>query len=243
MNRRDFIKKNLQAVAYISTGAVLASSNVFSAKEAHATTNASNKNNDGKIKVGILLFDEVEVLDFAGPFEVFSIPFKKDYEDKIFDVVTVSETGKLIRAKNGLLVQPHYSFENMPDVDVLIIPGGDGADKIEINNPKIIAWIKEKSKEVKIIASVCTGAFLLAEAGLLEGRKATTHWGRFDKFAQDYPSCNLVRDVKFVDEEDIITSGGISAGINMSFHLVTKLAGLDVAKRTAKLMEYDIVLD
>ncbi len=242
MNRRDFIKKNLQAVACLSTGVALANSGIFSIKEAHATQSGLNKKNDGKIKIGILLFDDVEVLDFAGPFEVFSIPFIGDYSNKIFDVITVSEDGEKIVATNGLKVIPDYSITDMPKVDVLIIPGGGDTSAI-IKNNTIMNWIKERAKEVEITASVCTGAFILAKAGLLEGREVTTHIELLDTLEKEYPSCTVIRDVKFVDEDDIITSAGISAGIEMSFHLVEKLAGLDVAKATAGIMQYDIVLD
>ncbi len=195
-----------------------------------------------QIKVGIFLFNEIEVLDFAGPFEVFSLAMHPNTDHKIFDVVTVSQWGEMITARNGLKVQPDYSFANLPNIDILIIPGGYGAREVEINNPVVINWISQMAKDVRILASVCTGAFLLAKAGILDGKKITTHWASLDRLEKEFPSCRVVRDVKFVDEESIITSGGISAGINMSFHLLKKLASIDVAKATAKRMEYDINL-
>lgn len=185
--------------------------------------------------VGILLFNEVEVLDFAGPFEVFSY--------SSFHVKTVAETKDFIRARNGLTVYPDYDFNDAPDFDILIIPGGYGAEEIEIHNPKVISWIQSRMKKVKIMASVCTGAFLLAEAGLLNGRKATTHWMDIDRLEREYTRIRVQRDVKYVDQDSIITSGGISAGINMSFYLVKKLMGQDVAEATAKGMVYDIDLE
>ncbi len=242
MNRRNFIKKNLLTLGLMSLGGILLSSNIITPRNAMANTNFATKNNDDKIKVGILLFDNVEVLDFAGPFEVFSIPFKGEYTNKIFDVITVSEDGKLVNATNGLKVQPDYSIATMPDVDVMIIPGGGGTDKVA-KNPLLLQWIKERASKVEIMASVCTGAFLLAQVGLLDGKEATTHIELLDQLENKYPACTVKRNVKFVDAGNVITAAGISAGIEMSFHLVKKLADLEAAKATAHIMEYDIVLD
>ncbi|TKI95405.1 DJ-1/PfpI family protein, partial [Bacillus cereus] len=191
-----------------------------------------------KWSVGIFLFNEVEVLDFAGPFEVFSVT--EVNEEKTFTVYTVSENGEMITARNGLKVQPDYSIENLPPVDILIIPGGLGARKYEIKNEIVIKWIRQQMKEVKLMTSVCTGALLLAKAGLLEGLKATTHWASIEKFKNEFQNVEVIENVKFVDEGHIITSAGISAGINMAFHIVKNLLGMHVAKDTAKRMEYDI---
>lgn len=192
-------------------------------------------------KIGIFLFNDVEVLDFAGPFEVFSVTTSED-GSKPFIVQTISETGQMIRARNGLKVYPDYSFQTMPKFDLLIIPGGLGAREREVHNKTVINWIKEQMGEVQWMASVCTGALLLAEAGLLDGLNATTHWASLTRLEEEYPQVNVVKKVKFVDEGRIITSGGISAGINMSFHLVKRLAGVKIAKETAKRMEYDVEL-
>ncbi|UQZ77414.1 AraC family transcriptional regulator [Niallia circulans] len=192
-------------------------------------------------KIGIFLFNDVEVLDFAGPFEVFSVTAREE-GSKPFIVQTISETGQMIRARNGLKVYPDYSFQTMPKFDLLIIPGGLGAREREVHNKTVINWIKEQMGEVQWMASVCTGALLLAEAGLLDGLNATTHWASLTRLKEEYPQVNVVKKVKFVDEGRIITSGGISAGINMSFHLVKRLAGVKIAKETAKRMEYDVEL-
>ncbi|WP_242245056.1 DJ-1/PfpI family protein [Bacillus cereus group sp. BfR-BA-01330] len=191
-----------------------------------------------KWSVGIFLFNEVEVLDFAGPFEVFSVT--EVNEEKPFTVYTVSENGEMITARNGLKVQPDYSIENLPPVDILIIPGGLGAGEYEIKNEIVIKWIRQQMKEVKLMTSVCTGALLLAKAGLLEGLKATTHWASIEKFKNEFQNVEVIENVKFVDEGHIITSAGISAGINMAFHIVKNLLGVHVAEDTAKRMEYDI---
>lgn len=193
-----------------------------------------------KWSVGIFLFNEVEVLDFAGPFEVFSIT--KVHEEKPFTVYTVSQNGEMITARNGLKVKPDYSIEDLPPVDILIIPGGKGARENEVKNDIIINWVRQQMKEVKLMTSVCTGALLLAKAGLLEGLKATTHWASIQTLKKDFPNVEVMENVKFVDEGHIITSAGISAGINMSFHIVKNLLGVEIAEETAKSMEYDIDL-
>ncbi|MGQ4669055.1 DJ-1/PfpI family protein [Metabacillus halosaccharovorans] len=192
--------------------------------------------------VGILLFNEVEVLDFAGPFEVFSIATLLESNEKPFIVKTISENGELVTARNGLKVKPDYSFANHPSFDIVIIPGGFGAEQIEINNSSVIEWIKNQQSRVEFMTSICTGALLLAKAGILDGKKATTHWMDIDRLEQEFPNISVQRGVKFVDEDSIITSGGISAGINMSFHLISRLHGKDVAIKTAKRMEYEIKL-
>jgi transcriptional regulator GlxA family with amidase domain len=200
-----------------------------------------NYMNDKQWKVGIFLFNEVEVLDFAGPFEVFSVTTLANGQ-KPFIVHTISEQGDLISARNGLKVQPDFSFANSPELDLLIIPGGYGAEEIEIHNEAVISWIREHASNVEIVASVCTGAFLLAKAGLLDGLKATTHWMDIDRLESEFPAVSVQRNLKFVDEGAILTSGGISAGINLAFHLVARLCGNQVAMETAKRMEYDIVI-
>lgn len=193
------------------------------------------------INVGILIFNEVEVLDFAGPFEVFSIATKDN--EKLFKVITINEDGELIHARNGLKIQPDVSFNHEPDLDILIIPGGYGAEEIEIKNKKVINWIKVQKEKVKILASVCTGAFLLAESGVLDNKKATTHWMDISRLENEYPKINVIKDTRFVDESDVFTSGGISSGINMSFHIIKKLFGAQISEMTAKRMEYDIDIE
>jgi transcriptional regulator GlxA family with amidase domain len=199
-------------------------------------------------KIGILLFDDVEVLDFAGPFEVFSVTARLDQTasssplEKPFIVKTISEDGSMVNARNGLRVLPDYSFVDAPRFDILIVPGGMGTRR-EINNDNMIKWILDQKIHVQFMTSVCTGALLLAKAGLLNHKKATTHWGSYDWLQNEFPDVTVERNVKFVDEGNILTSGGISAGINMSFHLVKRLLGKEIAQQTAKRMEYDIFLE
>lgn len=192
-------------------------------------------------EIGILLFNEVEVLDFAGPFEVFSITNYPGSSIKPFGVKTIAQSREVVRARNGLQVVPDYSFADNPKFDILIVPGGYGAEEIEINNDVVINWLKEQRNKVGLMASVCTGAFLLAKAGLLDGKNATTHWMDIDRLEREFEKVTVERGVKYVDEGSIITAGGVSAGINMSLHIVTKFLGEKVGLSTAKRMEYDVV--
>ena len=191
-----------------------------------------------KINVGILIFNEVEVLDFAGPFEVFSIA-ENPISQKLFNVFTIAENIDVISAQNGLQVIPKYSIKDNVDIDILIIPGGHGAKNIEFKNKNIINWVIEKDRSTMITSSVCTGAFILAETALLTHKKATTHWRELDRLTNDYPLIEVVNE-KYVESGKFMTSGGISAGINMSFYIIKKLFGKEVATLTAKQMEYDI---
>ena len=195
-----------------------------------------------KRTVGILLFNEVEVLDFAGPFEVFSLA-ENVANNKYFDVITIAENQAPISARNGLQVISDYNFTNHPDIDVLIIPGGYGAEKIEIHNRVVIDWIKTQYNLAELTLSVCTGALLLAEAGLLAGRSATTHWMDLDNLAS-YPDIDVISDTRFVDASDdtcnIVTSAGISAGIHASLYCIEKLIDSKTMSATAHRMEFDI---
>ncbi len=192
--------------------------------------------------VGILIFDEVEVLDFCGPFEVFSVTRNletptSNEADKPFNVYLVAEREGLVRTRGGMMVQPHYTTANCPQLDLLLVPGGWGTRR-EVGNRPLIEWIAERDQHTEMTASVCTGAFMLAEAGLLDGRRATTHWQSIERMAQTYPTTTVLPNVRYLDEGCIITSAGISAGIDMSLYLVQKWLGRAVAEQTALSMEY-----
>lgn len=193
----------------------------------------------GQKTVGIFLFNEVEVLDFAGPFEVFSLARQQGSDERAFRVCTIARVSAPIRARNGLTVLPEFTFETVPRLDLLIIPGGYGAEELEIREPETIRWLQSMSIQTGILASVCTGAFLLAEAGLLNGKRATTHWMDLDRLERDYPAILVQRNVRFMDEGNVLTSGGISAGIDLSLYLVKQLIGESAAKAAARRMEYD----
>ncbi len=189
-----------------------------------------------RIHVGIFLFNQVEVLDFAGPYEVFATTMVGG--DYAFKVTTISESGGVIQSHRGLKIYAEEGFDTVTDLDILIIPGGYGADETEIKNPNVISWLRLQKRKVKILASVCTGAFLLAKAGLLDNRRATTHRMDVERLAKTYPQIEVVSDVRFVDEGDIITSAGIAAGMDLSLYIVQKLMGTPIARNTAARMEY-----
>jgi transcriptional regulator GlxA family with amidase domain len=194
------------------------------------------------LNVGILIFDEVEVLDFCGPFEVFSVARRpgansQDESNRPFAVFTVAQTPATVRTRGGLRVEPHFTLENHPPIDILVVPGGWGTRR-EIDNPVIIDWIRRVATETQLNTSVCTGAFLLAQAGLLEGRRATTHWGSLDRLEQTFPQVQVLRQDRWVNEGKVVTSAGVSAGIDMSLHLVERFLGTQAAEQTARQMEY-----
>ncbi len=193
-------------------------------------------------KIGIFIYDQVEVLDFAGPFEVFATASrmrrKQNPDAEIpFEVFTVAANKNPINARGGLVVLPAYAFGSHPSPDVLIIPGGI-TDGIEAD-PAVLEWLKMVQQKAEITASVCTGAFLLARAGLLDEMPATTHWDDQDDLKAMYPGIHVLKGKRWVDNGRIVTSAGISAGISMSLHLVARLEGEDLAVDTARLMEYD----
>ncbi len=199
-------------------------------------------NQGDPMNVGILIFDDVEVLDFCGPFEVFSVTRREgvasqDEANKPFAVFTIAQTGNIVKARGGLLVQPHFIIENHPPIDLLVVPGGWGTRR-EVDNPVITDWLSTVTKETQLNTSVCTGAFLLAKIGLLDDKAATTHWASLDRLQQTFPRVEVIRNTRWVDQGNIVTSAGISAGIDMSLHLVEKLLGRSVAEQTAKQMEY-----
>lgn len=195
--------------------------------------------------IAIILFDHVEVLDFAGPFEVFSVTGRRGTGDP-YDVFTVAEK-KTISARNNLVVQPTCLFYDCPASDILLIPGGGGfhengvpfGTRHEMNNPVMLDWIKERSKKASLVLSVCTGALLLAKAGLLEDKEATTHFMAVDLLKSISPTIKVSPEKRWVDNGNIILSAGVSAGIDLSLHIVEKLQGAEVAKETARYMQYD----
>jgi len=189
--------------------------------------------------IGILLFDDVEVLDFAGPFEVFGVARTDDNPpQRLFQVVTVAETARPVQARNGLSINPHHTLATCPPLDLLLVPGGQGTRR-EIHNPVLVDWIKARAAQVDLLLSVCTGSFLLAKASLLDGLKATTYHTTFDTLAELAPTATLCPGERFVDNGHLIMSAGISAGIDMSLYVVGKLHGDAQATRTARHMEYE----
>lgn len=199
-------------------------------------------NNFPKYAVGIYLFDKIEVLDFAGPFEVFSTASRvytlnKPGAVEPFNVFTVASKTRPVQARGGLLVLPKFDLDNHPPIDVIIIPGGVVTD--ELQSESVVQWIAQFADSASIIASVCTGAFLLGKAGLLDGKQATTHWEDIPDLRAMFPNIEVLEEIRWVDTGKIVSSAGISAGIDMSLHLVERLLGEEIAVKTARKMEFD----
>lgn len=192
------------------------------------------------MSVAIYVYPDVEVLDFAGPYEVFTTAsrvFKRrnPASDDLFRVFTVAKGQNVVRARAGMNVLPDFSLQNCPPTHLLIVPGGV-VDK-EVGDVQVIEWVKNQSAQATITASVCTGAFILAKAGLLEGRTATTHWEDIAELQAQFGNVLVREGIRWVDEGAIVTSAGIAAGIDMSLHLVSRTAGKELAVATARQME------
>lgn len=189
--------------------------------------------------IGIFLYDQVEELDFCGPFETFksAAHFRRinDFHPD-WHVFTIAEEPGILKTSGELLIQPNFTFHDHPHIDLLIIPGGNTPPQLE--RPAVLEWARKVSQEAQLNTSVCTGAFLLGVMGLLDGRKATTHWGSLDRLAERFPTTQVQRDVRWVDEGPVVTAAGVSAGIDMSLHLVERLSGREMAEHVAHYMEY-----
>jgi transcriptional regulator GlxA family with amidase domain len=194
--------------------------------------------------VGIFVFDGVEVLDFAGPFEVFSrtrlspgLDSRRSDETAPFEVFTVAAVPGIVTATGGLRIEPRHTFETSPRIDLLVVPGGFGTRAL-VNDPDTLDWIRRVAEHSERLTSVCTGALLLAAAGLLRDRPATTHWGALDLLGQIDPSIQVERSVRMVHDGAVTTSAGVSAGIDMAIDVVRRMFGNDVAADVVRYMEY-----
>ena len=199
------------------------------------------------MNIGILIFDDVEVLDFCGPFEVFTgaaVLAQRANKEPSLTVFTLAERadGQPIRCVGGLRVQPEYSLDNHPPIDLLVVPGGWGTQR-EMENSRLIDWIRAQAAQAQFTTSVCTGTFLLGRAGLLDGHKVTTHWGSIERLRASLPDVTVLEHIRYVDEGTIATSAGVSAGIDMALHLVARLYGDDLARQTARRMEYSLATE
>ncbi len=192
-------------------------------------------------QVGIVIFADVEVLDFCGPFEVFSVTRLDDTRrretESPFEVRLVAETPDVVVASGGLKVTPDCTLAECPPLDVLIIPGGWGTRSLLEHRP-MLDWIAERGATVPTLTSVCTGALLLGRTGLLDGRRATTHWRALDLLREVAPRATVEDALHVVEDGHVVTSAGISAGIDMSLRVVARLHGETIARETARHMEY-----
>jgi transcriptional regulator GlxA family with amidase domain len=192
-------------------------------------------------RVGILIFPDVEVLDFCGPFEVFSVTRLNEdarrEESSPFEVLLVAETKSTVVATGGLKVIPDVTLETCPPLDILVVPGGWGT-RAEAKNKRLLDWIAERGRSVETLTSVCTGSMLLGQAGLLDGRRATTHWRSLDRMRDAFPAVTVEEKLHVVEHDNVLTSAGISAGIDMALRVVIRYFGEAVARGTVRNMEY-----
>lgn len=196
------------------------------------------------ISVGIYIFKNVEVLDFAGPFEVFTTASRVSLRDSPnnnktppppFKVFTIAKTTDIVQARAGLNTLPDFSLSDHPRIDLLLIPGGVVDE--EVRDESVLSWVRTTAATALLTTSVCTGAFILAKAGLLDHKKATTHWEDMDDLRSQFPEVQVQDGVRWVEDGRVVSSGGIAAGIDMSLHLVARLAGSQLAEATARQMD------
>jgi len=193
--------------------------------------------------VGILIFDGVAALDVAGPLEVLSrarlepgAESRHREDAALFDVFTVARSKQPVTATGGLVLLPSHSFADAPTIDILVVPGGFGTRPL-LQEAETIEWIRRTAAAARRTASICTGALLLARAGLLDGRRATTHWDAFGLLATLGNGITIDREARFVDD-GVLTSAGLASGMDLALHLVETLCGRAVADETARYIEY-----
>lgn len=187
------------------------------------------------MNVAVFIYDNVEILDFGGPSEVFAAAHAND--EHAFNVYTFAATAEPVLSQGFIKITPEYTFENCPPPDIIVLPGG--STKTSLENEKFIQWLRERSKDTKIMMSVCTGAMMLAKAGLLDDKEATTWYGAIDRLKDAAPKTVVHSNTRFVDNGQIVTTAGVSAGIDGALHVVSRLLGEENAAAVAKYMEYD----
>jgi transcriptional regulator GlxA family with amidase domain len=187
--------------------------------------------------IGILLFDQVEELDAVGPWEVLAY-WTGSYPQDGYAVSCLSRDGLPVTAAKGLVIGAHQAISDAPALDVLVHPGGQGTRRL-LRDPAHLDWVRAQRATVPLMTSVCTGSLVYAAAGLLRGRPATTYWGALEELRALDPSVAVREHDRWVDDGDLITSAGVSAGIDMALHLVARLAGADRAREVRRGIQYD----
>jgi len=187
--------------------------------------------------IGIVLFADAEELDAIGPWEVLSA-WTRSFPEDGYAVSCLSRSGGLVQCAQGLVVQAQHSFADAPALEVLLYPGGQGTRR-QLHDDAQLEWVRRQRAVVPLMTSVCTGSLVYAAAGLLSHRPATTHWASLDRLAEIDPTIDVRRDERFVDDGDIITSAGVSAGIDMALHLIVRLASVDRARQMRRTIQYD----
>lgn len=200
-----------------------------------AAPNAQPPSQTVERKLAILLFDGVQIIDYTGPYETFGHAFMKD--GSAIHIYTVAEKN-VIKTSMGMSVNPTYSFENAPQPDILVLPGGNGVWS-QLDNPNVMKWVQDKAQNAEVVMSVCNGAFFLAKAGLLDGLQATTTFSLIARLKEAAPRARVVDNVRYIDNGKFITTAGLSSGIEGSLHLIERLYGKGMAQMAAVGMEYN----
>ena len=193
--------------------------------------------NDWVKRIGILFFPDAEELDAVGPWEVLSF-WTRVFADDGYEVVAFSKDGGVITCAKGLSIVTDYSYETVSHLDVLIYPGGIGT-RAQLSDAEQLRWVRSQRESVPLMTSVCTGSLVFAAAGLLKNRPATTHWASLEKLSELDPTIEIRPEDRFVDDGDVITAAGVSAGIDMALHLVARLAGVERARQVRRGIQYD----
>jgi putative intracellular protease/amidase len=234
--RRKIMKRIYLLVALLALAANINFSETSCAQADKSVPSAQQQQPKSATRnLAILIFDGVQIIDYTGPFETFGHVYNNDAA--AFNIYTVSEKSSAITTSMGMSVNPKYSFENAPKPDVLVIPGGDVRGQLD--NPAVLKWVQEKSKDAEIVLSVCNGAFILAKAGLLDGLEATTTAGLIPRLREAAPKVKVVDDRRFVDNGKFITAAGLSSGIDGALHVIERLYGKGTAQTAALGMEYN----
>jgi putative intracellular protease/amidase len=201
---------------------------LFAAIGVHAPAQSAHVHEGAETTVAILMFDGVQIIDFAAPYEVFG--------QAMFNVYTVSADGGPVTTAMGLNVNVDHAFDDAPAADIILVPGGD-TRAVRLHAPTL-AWLRDHSGRAKQVLSVCTGSFILADAGLLDGGNATTFHRAFDRFEAEYPGITLLRDQRWVDNGKVVTSAGLASGIDAALHVVAERLGVRKAQSIALHLEY-----
>ncbi len=186
------------------------------------------------LTTGILLFEDAEELDFVGPWEVLKIAARLGGGDE--RVVTIAERDRPLRCAQGLRVLPDHSFENAPRIDIVLVPGGIGT-RTEVENPRLIEWLRKTGERCRFVTSVCTGALLLHEAGFARGKRVTTHFNFVPKL-RERGEVTVLEHVRYVRDGNLVTAAGVSAGIDMTLWLIGQIHGADFARQVQRWIEY-----
>lgn len=186
--------------------------------------------------VGIVVFDDAEVLDVCGPYEVFSVAGRRHGLDP-FDVRLLAKEAAPVTARNGFIMTPHGALRDAPTLDLLLVPGGLGTRTAQ-HDAELVASIRDRAAAAELVLSVCTGALLLGRAGLLDGLDATTHHSAFDELREAAPLARLRPEARYTDNGRLLTSAGIAAGIDLALHVVERLLGREVAEEASRYMEF-----